>query len=1140
MADGKITISIDLEDGNVEKGLVDIKRELGIVDTSAQKATTGFKSMTAAMLAVKVASKAIDVLKSSLDGAVKRFDTLNQFPRMMQSLGYSAQEAQGSIDRLAEGIDGLPTALDDVAASTQSIALITGDLDEATGTALALNDAFLASGASVGDVSRGMTQYTQMLAAGKVDMQSWKTLMETMPYALNKVAESFGFTGRSAKQDLYNALKEGNITFDELNAKLIELDGGLGGFAEMARINSEGIGTSFENIKTAVVKGVTELIKSFDKATKSLTGKNIAQNLNSLKGTINTTFKTMAKSVETGAKAFKVLEPAIKAVTIAFIAFKAASAISSVISSASAAIKLSKLAVLQYTAALSTNTAAQLVNNGTITVKTALLGGLSTGLGIVKSAQLAWNVAMTANPIGVVVAGVTALVGGIAFLTKAFQDNTAEAKALAAEHKELIDNSKELASSARDNVSASKDSFSAINSEAGAYKDLAKKTVDLANQKNKTSGQVAQLTGYINALNSSVEGLNLAYDEATGTLNMTEEAILSQVDAWKSLAEAQAAQEAMVDAIRDQYDIENQLSQLKEKTAGISKSEKEQMLEHSKIRGLYNEETVEAVETEKELKDQLKATTEHIGFLDGKMQESVENQEANAAALADSNAKIVTSYDDMSESGQAAFDRVLSAYEVMTSGLSSLNETIERDYETTWESIQATQDHTISETQTFADLYAQLVKEGISESYLNAIGATGPESIPLLQGMLDSGIETVKGKEDEWKSAYDSLRQKGLESFAEGLDSETASLLNDYIAGETGILGTMKSSIEAADFTGIGTKVNEEVGNAIETSAAETTAGQEIPQKVAQNVSENTEPLNQAGTQVAETVKTSVNAGMATADFSGVGKKVSSDIALGITLNNGLVQSSLTTLLNTFKTSISQSNTTVQTGMTTMNTTFKSAMTDMENNAKSGMDNFKTAVTDGMTAASQAVSDGKAKIVATLSGLGSTFYSYGFSAMQMLASGITAGTPAAVRAAQNAAAQIQGAMSAAASAGSPSNAVAKMSGTVQTVQAPVQRSLFARMIAPEEPEPQLAMATTANFSLPVLRAENILGGKVASMLGTTTNNHYYGNNEDKKAIYFNLDVNSIMDAEAVGRGSAVYVAEENEERGYILKKVRGE
>ena len=231
---------------------------------SVNKLTTSFKSTAAAIGVMQVASKAVDMLAGSLDGAISRYDTLNRFPKVLQQIGFSASDSKQSIKELSKGIQGLPTTLDDVAATTQRIATMTGDLKKATKTTLALNDAFLASGASTEDASRGLTQYIQMLSKGTVDLQSWRSLQETMGVALNDVAKAFGFAGASAQNDLYKALQDGSITFDQFNDKLIELDGGVNGFASRAKTASDGIATAMTNVRTAVIKGMTGIIEAID------------------------------------------------------------------------------------------------------------------------------------------------------------------------------------------------------------------------------------------------------------------------------------------------------------------------------------------------------------------------------------------------------------------------------------------------------------------------------------------------------------------------------------------------------------------------------------------------------------------------------------------------------------------------------------------------------------------------------------------------------------------------------------------------------------------------------------------------------------------------------------------------------------
>lgn len=267
------------------------------VSDSGSRISNTFKSMVGAISTVAIAGKAWDIVKSSMGGAIERFDTLNKYPVVMKALNYSTQDVAKSTSILAKGIDGLPTSLQDVTSVAQQLAPLTGSAKKASQSAIALNNAFLASGASVADTSRGLQQYTQMLSTGKVDLMSYRTLMETMPIALRKVANSFGFTGKSAEQDLYNALQSGQITVDQLNDRFIKLNGGVNGFAQLARKNSQGIGTSFANLKNAVVKNMANMMSAINKGFKQAGFGSIAQVLDSLKGSINSTFQTIAPVV---------------------------------------------------------------------------------------------------------------------------------------------------------------------------------------------------------------------------------------------------------------------------------------------------------------------------------------------------------------------------------------------------------------------------------------------------------------------------------------------------------------------------------------------------------------------------------------------------------------------------------------------------------------------------------------------------------------------------------------------------------------------------------------------------------------------------------------------------------------------------
>lgn len=257
----------------------------------------GLKSMVGALGIYKVASSAASLVTNNLSGAVQRFDTVNNFPKIMKNMGVSAGDSKKAIQKLTDGIDGLPTALDSVVTNTQRFLPMTGNIEKATDSTLALNNAFLASGASGADASRGLDQYVQMLSAGKVDMAAWKTMQETMPFALKRTAEAFGIAGGSTTE-LYEKLKSGEITMDQLNDKFIELNGGVDGFAQMAKDATGGIGTAFTNLGNRTKKGLEEILKSVDRVSVSLSGSDIATHVSNLGTKVKEALTSMGQKFE--------------------------------------------------------------------------------------------------------------------------------------------------------------------------------------------------------------------------------------------------------------------------------------------------------------------------------------------------------------------------------------------------------------------------------------------------------------------------------------------------------------------------------------------------------------------------------------------------------------------------------------------------------------------------------------------------------------------------------------------------------------------------------------------------------------------------------------------------------------------------
>jgi tape measure domain-containing protein len=258
-----------------------MKKALGACESFGDRV----KSIVAGVGVTKVIGATMNVLSSSFDGAINRFDTMQSYPKVMKSLGFEVEQSQKSVAKLNQSVQGLPTSLADVVTISKSLAAVTGNIDKATDTTIALNHAFLASGSSSEDASRGLQQYSQMLAKGTVDMQSWRTLQETMAPALTKVAKKLGIASGNANE-LYDALQNGTITFDQFNDAMIECDTETGGFAETALEASKGVKTSMTNIKSAVQNLEQGFMSAMNNMLKSKAMGGLVDNLEKIKSKI--------------------------------------------------------------------------------------------------------------------------------------------------------------------------------------------------------------------------------------------------------------------------------------------------------------------------------------------------------------------------------------------------------------------------------------------------------------------------------------------------------------------------------------------------------------------------------------------------------------------------------------------------------------------------------------------------------------------------------------------------------------------------------------------------------------------------------------------------------------------------------------
>lgn len=283
---------------------------------SVNEMGASIKKMVTALGLDKLISKTISALNNSLDGAIKRVDTLNNFPRVMNNLGIATEDATEAVNELSEGLVGLPTTLNDGVSAVQRFTSQNNDVKKSTKMFLALNNAILAGGASTEVQASAMEQLSQAYAKGKPDAMEWRSMLTAMPAQLKQVAKAMGYTSTAVGGDLYTAIQKGNVSMDDFMETIMRLNekgvGEFASFAEQAKSSTGGIATSITNVKTAITRGLANSIEALNKSLKNAKLPTVSEMIQKFGTTISKAFGKVNESI--GKIKWNKITPVIKEV----------------------------------------------------------------------------------------------------------------------------------------------------------------------------------------------------------------------------------------------------------------------------------------------------------------------------------------------------------------------------------------------------------------------------------------------------------------------------------------------------------------------------------------------------------------------------------------------------------------------------------------------------------------------------------------------------------------------------------------------------------------------------------------------------------------------------------------------------------
>lgn len=739
MADGKITIKVTVDGKDIDIAAVSLEdmekaakgagRETGKagkdvqdLDKKARKLDGGLGKVVSGLGLVAIGAKAFKILSDHMKSAIERFDKLNTMPRVLKQLGAHSDDARVSVKRLADGIEGLPTTLDEIAQTMQQMFLIFRDADKATDSALALNNALLASGTAAGELQTGIDMYMKALQKGKPSMMDWQSMLTRMSVGVDAVAESYGM----AVGEFGEALRSGEISMAEFNDRLIEFGTGTGKLAEIASTMTGGIGTSFKNLGTAVTKGLANLLTTVDEFLRSVTGKGIAELLDGLKRIVNSVFDGIRKAIQFTAPFFKVVIDAIKLLVAA--AKQAEPLLWGLLA-----------AFVAYKVVTTYGLAIQKLGYYLFDLVTGL-SAATVGTNLLSAAQVAWKTVLNAlkGPVGWVTIGVGALVAAFAAIDKWGNKGGQAIKVLKEEISAMADEVTQLTEDIGRTVRKYDDISDTYKRNTTAIQNNVTSLLEMMDAGDRTAGAMKVMEGIIEELNGSVDGLNLAYDAQRDSLNMNEEMLRKYIDT------AQKEKE-LADMRQAALEIEEKRVELKDKYEELTVA----MQELNTVDGTFTwnqrdkkKAMDEGLASMQEIEDALY----DLAIAEARLLEETNMTEAELIRLANEleEAKVEAmknigfAYETLTDDMKKNVDEMIGILDKYRQEATNIFTKIQDDTEITFDSIIETLEENAKAMGNFMTNLGELIALGVDEHFIDEMINLGPgKAANAVQAIVD-------------------------------------------------------------------------------------------------------------------------------------------------------------------------------------------------------------------------------------------------------------------------------------------------------------------------------------------------------------------------------------------------------------------
>lgn len=323
MADGRVVIEVTFDDGRVARGVANIERSLGGIGQSARSGIAFVGKLAGALGLVAAAQKGIELVRSSMEQAFKRIDTMEQFRDVMTAITKSTDVANKTLAKTTDIVTGTGYRLDAAALAVQNFVTRGVEVEKATKYIEAWGDAVAFYGDGSNEQFATVTDALgKMVTAGKVHMDQMNRIFDV---GINPIQMYADATGRNVSE-VADALSRGKIGAEEfidvVTEAMMEGTGEVTKIAGYAKKAGASWGAVWGNMRTHVSTGIANIIMSIDKMLKDNGLPEMRDMIRMFGETVRDIFNWIASMIPVVANKFKELyqrvDPVIKGIQKAF------------------------------------------------------------------------------------------------------------------------------------------------------------------------------------------------------------------------------------------------------------------------------------------------------------------------------------------------------------------------------------------------------------------------------------------------------------------------------------------------------------------------------------------------------------------------------------------------------------------------------------------------------------------------------------------------------------------------------------------------------------------------------------------------------------------------------------------------------